>query len=287
MSDPCGSISGAPSTIHSATVPAAAPRSSGPRRRPPTRVLSPPPAAQARVAGSGLQRDQAVDRVADAGALDGRGSRASARAPAPSAASKSSEVNGSSVGESSDSSSRGDVVGRHAGSAGARRSRPPCRAPCWRSYMFVSMSRTIGKAISPGVCSKSGIGPTRDHLVHGRRERDRGAGHARDPRAPDAAADEDVPRPRSCPRSVWTRRTRPFSTSIPVTSVLGETVSAPSACAASRISVPGARPSRRRRRRACRSRRAGSRPRRRTARAPSTCAGVSSSESARPTRSTR
>ena len=42
------------------------------------------------------------------------------------------------------------------------------------------------------------------------------------------------------PLSVWTRRTRPFSTSIPVTSVLGETVNAPSACAASRITRAGA-----------------------------------------------
>ena len=32
--------------------------------------------------------------------------------------------------------------------------------PFWRSYMFVSTSRTIGKKISPGVSSKSGIGPT-------------------------------------------------------------------------------------------------------------------------------
>ena len=32
--------------------------------------------------------------------------------------------------------------------------------PFWRSYMFVSTSRTIGKEISPGVASKSGIGPT-------------------------------------------------------------------------------------------------------------------------------
>ena len=32
--------------------------------------------------------------------------------------------------------------------------------PFCRSYMFVSMSRTIGKKISPGVSSNSGIGPT-------------------------------------------------------------------------------------------------------------------------------
>ena len=32
--------------------------------------------------------------------------------------------------------------------------------PFCRSYMFVSTSRTIGKKISPGVSSKSGIGPT-------------------------------------------------------------------------------------------------------------------------------
>ena len=32
--------------------------------------------------------------------------------------------------------------------------------PCWRSYMFVSMSRTIGYEISPTVSANSGIGPT-------------------------------------------------------------------------------------------------------------------------------
>ncbi len=40
------------------------------------------------------------------------------------------------------------------------------------------------------------------------------------------------------PWSVWTRRTRPFSTSTPVTSVLAQIVSASCPCAYSRISVP-------------------------------------------------
>ena len=40
------------------------------------------------------------------------------------------------------------------------------------------------------------------------------------------------------PWSVWTRRTRPFSTSTPVTSVLAQIVSASWPCAYSRISVP-------------------------------------------------
>ena len=40
------------------------------------------------------------------------------------------------------------------------------------------------------------------------------------------------------PRSVRTRFTRPFSTSMPSTSVLAETVAAPASCASSRMSVP-------------------------------------------------
>ena len=32
--------------------------------------------------------------------------------------------------------------------------------PCWRSYMLVSMSRTIGNSISPTVSANCGTGPT-------------------------------------------------------------------------------------------------------------------------------
>ena len=67
-----------------------------------------------------------------------------------------------------------------------------------------------------------------DHLVHGWRERDA---------APAMRAIRGLQTPQQTktysvsigPLSVWTRRMRPFSTSMPVTSVLAETVSAPSA----------------------------------------------------------
>ena len=109
--------------------------------------------------------------------------------------------------------------------------------PYCRSYMRASMSRTIGKAISPCVCSRSGIGPT---VIIWCTAGESGIA------APAMRAIRGLQTPQQTktysasigPLSVWTRRTRPFSTSIPVTSVLGETVNAPSASAASRISVP-------------------------------------------------
>ena len=109
--------------------------------------------------------------------------------------------------------------------------------PFCRSYMFVSTSRTIGKKISPGVSSKSGIGPT---LIIWWTAGVSGIA------APAIFAIRGLQTPQQTktysvsigPLSVWTRRTRPFSTSIPVTSVPAEIVSAPRAVAASRISVP-------------------------------------------------
>ena len=109
--------------------------------------------------------------------------------------------------------------------------------PFCRSYMFVSTSRTIGKKISPGVSSKSGIGPT---LIIWWTAGVSGIA------APAIVAIRGLQTPQQTktysvsigPLSVCTRRTRPFSTSIPVTSVLAETVSAPRPVAASRISVP-------------------------------------------------
>ena len=110
-------------------------------------------------------------------------------------------------------------------------------APYCRSYMSASMSRTIGKAISTPDCSRSGIGPT---VIIWCTAGVSGIA------APAMRAISGLQTPQQTkthsasigPWSVWTRRTRPFSASIPVTSVLGETVNAPSACAASRIRVP-------------------------------------------------
>ena len=62
-----------------------------------------------------------------------------------------------------------------------------------------------------------------DHLVDHRRERDRGAGHARDPRAPHAAGDHD-PVGVDVAAGGAHALTRPPSTSMPSTSVLAETV---------------------------------------------------------------
>ena len=73
--------------------------------------------------------------------------------------SKSSWVNGSSVGDSADAaidgmSSASMRIGRWAYEPTSR------SPPCWRSYMFVSMSRTIGNLISPTVPANCGTGPT-------------------------------------------------------------------------------------------------------------------------------
>ena len=64
--------------------------------------------------------------------------------------------------------------------------------PFCRSYMFVSTSRTIGKKISPGVSSKSGIGPTLIIWWTAGVSGIAAPAMLRDARAPDAAADEDV-----------------------------------------------------------------------------------------------
>ena len=89
------------------------------------------------------------------------------------------------------------------------------------------MSRTIGKPTSPVVCCEHRHRPDVDHLVDRRRQRDRRAGHPRDPRAPDAAGDDDGlgldRRRRPCGRA----GRAPPSTSMPVTSTPAATVSAP------------------------------------------------------------
>ncbi len=103
--------------------------------------------------------------------------------------------------------------------------------------MFVSMSRTIGNSISPRVSANSGTGPT---LIiwwtAGVSGIDAPAIRAiRGLQIPQAMTTVSV---WIVPRVVRTAATRPSTTSIPVVSVIGARVSAPSAWAASRMSVP-------------------------------------------------
>ncbi len=86
--------------------------------------------------------------------ISGKSSRASSIC-----GSKSSLVKGSSVGDCAACSIEGMPSGsRRIG----RWAYDPISnsLPCWRSYMFVSTSRTIGYSISPTVFSNNGTGPT-------------------------------------------------------------------------------------------------------------------------------
>ena len=109
--------------------------------------------------------------------------------------------------------------------------------PSWRSYMFVSMSRTIGNSIALFECSKRGTGPTSIiWWTAGVSGIDAPAMRAmRGLHTPHAITTYSAS---TSPRSVRTRLTRPPSTSIPSTSVLADTVAAPVSWACSRISVP-------------------------------------------------
>ena len=103
---------------------------------------------------------------------------------------KSSSVNGNSVGDSAASSFEGisDGSWRIGRCAYEPISRP---VPSWRSYMFVSMSRTIGNSIPFVAPANRGTGPMSIiWWIAGVNGID-GAGHAREQRAPDAAADHD------------------------------------------------------------------------------------------------
>ena len=99
------------------------------------------------------------------------------------------------------------------------------------------MSRTIGNEISPGRSASCGIGPTEIIWCTAGVS---GIG------APAILAIFGLHTPQAMttvsasmsPPVVRTRRIRPCSTSMPVTSTVGTTVSAPSASADSRISVP-------------------------------------------------
>ena len=158
---------------------------------------------------------------------------------------KSSSVNGNSVGESAASSIDGISSGSwRIGRCAYEPISSPL--PSWRSYMFVSMSRTIGNSIVALRALEARHRADVDHLVHRRRQRDRRAGHPRDPRAPDAAADRPRSRSRCRRASCASRAMRPCSTSMPSTSVFANTLSAPLSCARSRMIVPSAASRRRR-----------------------------------------
>jgi hypothetical protein len=108
--------------------------------------------------------------------------------------------------------------------------------PSWRSYMFVSMSRTIGNSIIPLASANRGAGPMSIiWWTIGVSGIEAPAILAiRGLHAPQAMTTSSVS---MSPRLVRTRRTRPSSTSIPSTSVLADTVS-PASWARSRMIVP-------------------------------------------------
>ena len=110
--------------------------------------------------------------------------------------------------------------------------------PCWRSYMLVSTSRTIGYSISPAVSANSSIGPT---LIIWCTIGVSGI------RAPAIRAIRGLQTPQQIaqtsvsmsPSLVRTALTRPAGDlSMPSTSAPASTRSAPSCWACSRISVP-------------------------------------------------
>ena len=103
--------------------------------------------------------------------------------------------------------------------------------------MLVSMSRTIGKSIALLASAKWGTGPMSIIWC---------TAGVSGIEAPAMRAMRGLQTPQQMttvsvsksPRSVRTRLTRPPSTSMPSTSVLADTVSAPASCARSRMSVP-------------------------------------------------
>ena len=103
--------------------------------------------------------------------------------------------------------------------------------------MFVSMSRTMGYSMLALASAKRGTGPMSIIWC---------TAGVSGIAAPAMRASRGLQTPQAIttysastsPRVVRTRRTRPSSTSMPSTSVLAETVSAPDACASSRMSVP-------------------------------------------------
>ena len=156
MSDCAMSIDGSPSTIHSAThLPTAGPsltQTAAADHRPLTSGVSP-----RRGMPSGVSAMRPLIAyfwpTRSSPRIEGMSSRASS-----SCGSKSSWVNGNSVGDSAAASFEGISSGswRIERWAYEPTSRP---RPSWRSYIRTSMSRTIGYSIALEDCSNSGTGP--------------------------------------------------------------------------------------------------------------------------------
>ena len=149
---------------------------------------------------------------------------------------KSSCVKGNSVGDSAASSTDGMSSGSY---RIGRWAYDPTSSPLpsWRSYMFVSMSRTIGCSMALFAPAKRGTGPMSIiWCTAGVSGMDAPAMRAsRGLQTPQAITTTSAS---TSPRVVRTRFTRPCSTSMPSTSVFADTVSAPASWACSRISVP-------------------------------------------------
>ena len=234
MSEPCGSISGVPCVIHSAThraIPGASLiQIAAADHRPLTSGVSPMIGLPSGVSDS-RPLIASFCPTDSSPTISGNSSRASS-----SCGSKSSAVNGSIVGERADAAIDGmsSASMRIARWAYEPISKP---LPCWRSYMLVSMSRTIGYSTSALAWANRGTGPTSIiWWTAGCSGIDAPAIRAiRGLQMPQAITTTSAS---TEPASVWTRRTWPASTSIPVTSTPAAIVSAPISCAASRISVP-------------------------------------------------
>ncbi len=234
MSEPCGSISGSPFVIHSATVFAI-----------PGASLIQTAATDQRFFTSGVSpmiglpsgvRDSRPLIASFTPARSSPTISGNSSSESSSCGSKSSFVNGSIVGERADAAIEGmsSASMRIARWAYEPISNP---VPCCRSYMFVSMSRMIGKPTSPVVCSNRSTGPM--SIIWW-------TAGVSGIEAPAIFAIRGLQTPQAItttsasivPASVWTRRTRPASTSMPVTSTPAATVRAPSSCAFWRMSVP-------------------------------------------------
>ena len=234
MSDDCRSISGSPCTIHSATdLPTPGPsftHTADAAQSPFTSGVSP---SSGRPSGVSDSSPLIAYLIPTDSSPSTSGTSCSA---CSSCSSKSSCVNGSSVGDSDASSMDGISSGSwRIGRCAYEPTSSPC--PSWRSYMFVSMSRTIGNSIDVFDERNRGTGPTSIiWCTAGVSGIDAPAMRAmRGLHTPQAMTTYSAS---TSPRLVRTRFTRPSCTSIPSTSVFANTCSAPDAWPFSRISVP-------------------------------------------------
>ena len=188
MSEPCGSISGSPLVIHSATV-LAIPGASliqiaATDQRPLTSGVSPMIGLPSGVSES-RPLIASFTPTFSSPTISGNSSRASS-----SCGSKSSWVNGSIVGERADAAIDGM-------SSGSMRIARWAYEPISKLVPVLALVHVRVHVADDRVADlalavlEDRHRPDVDHLVDRRRERDRRAGHPGDPRAPDAAGDDD------------------------------------------------------------------------------------------------